>query len=701
MTNPVSLSIRDGIAVIAVDNPPVNALSHAVRAGLVDAIGQVAADPQCRAAVLACKGRTFIAGADISEFGKPLAKPGLNTVVNTIEACDKPVVAAIHGTALGGGFEVALGCHYRVASPGAAVGLPEVKLGLLPGAGGTQRLPRLIGIEPALDAMLAGKPVPAAKALELGAIDAVVDGDLVDAAVAFVERLLNEAKGPRRLSEVRIDPATVPDGSFDRYRETLAKTARGYFAPTRIVEAVAAAIDQEFADGLANERRLFEACMASPQSAALRYLFFAERAAAKVDGLSKDTPVRAIERVAIIGAGTMGGGIGMNFASRGIPVRIVDVDEAAIRRGLDVVRGNYGIAVKKGRMSEGDLERTMENFIPTTDYAALADADLVIEAVFENMALKRRIFGELDRVCRDSAILATNTSTLDVDEIAAVTGRPGDVLGLHFFSPANVMRLLEIVRGAKTSDEVLATALKLARSIGKIGVVSGVCYGFIGNRMLEGYSRESNRLLLEGASGAEIDAALREFGFAMGPVAVWDLAGIDVGARMREERRAAGALPDDPSYGRVFDRLAEMGRFGQKTGAGYYRYEAGSRKPVVDPDIEALVEAESSELGIERRRIDAGEIVERCLYALINEGAKILDEGIAQRASDIDVVYINGYGFPPYRGGPMFYADTVGLDKVYEGICRLRDAQPVDYGYWEPAPLLEKLARTGGRFTAG
>jgi len=686
------------IGVIKIDSPPVNALSQVVREGIVKALQEAIDDSATQAIVLKCAGRTFIAGADIREFGKPPVSPHLPEVVAALEASPKLVVAAIHGTALGGGFEIALGCHYRVADADAWVGLPEVKLGLLPGAGGTQRLPRLVGVQAALPMMMTGDPVAAKKALAMGAVDLVTGGDLLSEAIAYCEKLLDEGAPLRRLCDMRIDPDTVPVGFFDEFRTANARKMRGYYSPERIIAAVKASVELDFDAGMEYERELFGECMRSPESVALRHVFFAEREAAKVAGIEKDTPLRDIKRVAMIGAGTMGGGIAMNFAGRGIPVYMVDVDEASIQRGLSVVRSNYLRGVKKGRMSETQLEDLMRLFIPVTDYAQLEDADLVIEAVFENMDIKKQVFDRLDRVCKPGAILASNTSTLDLDEIARATSRPQDVVGMHFFSPANIMRLLEVVRGAQTAPDVLATVMKLARKIGKVGVVSGVCHGFIGNRMLEGYIREAGLMLLEGARPEQIDRVLYDFGMPMGPIAMGDLAGIDVGARVREERRRKGTFPADERFGLVADKLVAMGRCGQKTGAGVYRYEAGSRTPLPDPEVQKLILGEARRLGIEQRDIGDDEILTRCIYPLINEAARILQEGIAQRASDIDVVWINGYGFPPYRGGPMHYADSVGAAKIHQRICEYRDTLGNEFGYWEPAPLLARLAREGGRF---
>ncbi len=701
MNQVVSTEYQGPIAVIRIDSPPVNAISKAVREGVIAAFDEVEGKAEVQAVVLACAGRTFIAGADISEFGKEITGPTLLDMLASIESSSKLTVAAIHGTALGGGLETAMHCNYRIALDKARIGLPEVHLGLLPGAGGTQLLPRLIGVQAALEAMISGRMISAGEAAKLGAIDRLVEEDIEASAIAFAQELLDSAAEKKPARDIVIDPASVPEGYFHAFRAGIAHKARGYFAPEQIIQCVEAAVNLDYEAARQVEREKFEACIASSESAGQRHVFFAERAASKIPDLPKDTPLRNIEKVALIGAGTMGGGIAMNFASRGMPVYMVDLDEEAIQRGLDVVRGNYARGIKKGRMTEEKLEQLMQLFIPTTDYADLADADLVIEAVFENMDLKKSIFGRLDEVCKEGAILATNTSTLDVDEIASATSRPADVLGMHFFSPANIMKLLEIVRAEKTAPDALATVMKLSKTIGKVGVVSGVCYGFIGNRMLEGYRREANLMLLEGATVEQIDQAIYDFGMPMGPFAMADLAGVDVGVKIRRERRKAGKLADDPRDGVIAELIVDMGRHGQKTGAGFYRYEAGTRKGIPDPEIEALVRREAERLGIEQRQIGHDEIVSRCMYPLINTGAHILEEGIAIRAGDIDVVWVYGYGFPPYRGGPMFYADTVGVENVYRTICEYRDRLGDEFGYWEPAPLLASLAKRGGRFNDG
>ena len=688
MTSPVSYERVDDIGVISIDNPPVNALSHAVRQGIHDALAAAQQDAS-KAVLIICNGRTFIAGADITEFGKPPKEPHLPDLCNTIEASSKIVVAALHGTALGGGLEVALSCHYRCAVPSAKAGLPEVKLGLLPGAGGTQRLPRLIGARAALDLMTSGNPIDAARAADLGVIDHIVDGELREAALAWCRELAAKDAPRRRTSELPVEG--VPARALDEYRGTLAKRARGQIAPQKIVDCVEAAATRSFPEGLRTEREKFIECMQSPQSAALRHMFFAEREAAKIPDLPKDTPLRDVNNVGVIGAGTMGSGIAMNFANAGMQVALLEVDDEALRRGLDIIDRNYRGGVKRGKMTEDQALACRERITGTTDYASLSDVDLVIEAVFENLELKQAVFTKLDGVCRQGAILATNTSYQDVDSIAAVTKRPQDVIGLHFFSPAHIMKLLEVVRAEKTAADVLATCMALAKKIRKTPVVSGVCYGFIGNRMLGHYAREAQLCVIEGSKPEQVDAAMEEWGMAMGPLAVFDLAGLDVGYKARQ------GLPEeergDPRAFRVADALVEMNRLGQKTGAGFYRYDPETRQRSSDPEVQALIEREAAELGVERREIDAGEIVDRLLFALVNEGMNILDEGIAQRPGDIDVVYVYGYGFPAWRGGPMHYADAVGLANVLERVREFE--QRFGSENWTPAPLLEKLAEDG------
>lgn len=695
MSDLVSLRHVNGIAIVTADNPPVNALSHAVRAGLHAAFEEAAASG-CEAIVLNCAGRTFFAGADISEFGKPPADPWLPEVLHRIEACAMPVVAAIHGTALGGGLETAMACHYRIAAPDAKLGLPEVTLGLLPGAGGTQWAPRLIGIEAALDLMVSGKPIGAAQALEAGLVDRIAEGDLLQAALAYAGELASElaasGAGPRRSTDLPVKVDHLPAGFFDATRAVVAKKTRNLPAPQRIVDCVEAAATLPSADAFAVERKLFAELMASPESAGLRHAFFAERLAVKIDDIPKGTPLRDIESVGIIGAGTMGGGIAMNFAMAGVPVTVLEISQEALDQGLSVVRGNFERSAQKGRLTPEQVERYMSLIRGTTRYDDLENVDLAIEAVFENPDIKYEVFRTLDEVCKPGAILASNTSYQDIDAIAAVTARPRDVLGMHFFSPANVMKLLEVVRGRETAADALATVMHVAKKIRKAAVLARVCYGFIGNRMLGGYMREAQMLLLEGCTPAQVDGALERFGMAMGPIAVGDLAGLDVGYKARQ------ALPDAPDHpaNHVIDQLVELGRLGQKTGAGFYRYDPATRQRLDDPEVEAMIRAEAGRLAIDAKSFSDDEIVERVIYPLINEGARIIEEGIAQRASDIDIVYLYGYGFPAHRGGPMFYGSTVGLGKVYAKICAFRDHLRADD--WQPAPLLERLAKAGKTF---
>ncbi|MDC3197098.1 3-hydroxyacyl-CoA dehydrogenase NAD-binding domain-containing protein [Gammaproteobacteria bacterium] len=693
MSNVVSYELVGNIGVISVNSPPVNALSQAVREGILNAVNAAQEDGS-EAIVLRCEGRTFIAGADITEFGKPPMEPGLPEVLGAIENSKKPVIAAIHGTALGGGFEVALACHYRCAIASAKVGLPEVKLGLLPGAGGTQRVPRVAGVQVALDMITSGNPVAAAKANSMGLLDEVVEGDdLQAAAIKYATDLLESGAPLKRIRDITIDPATIEPGFFDAARKKLAKRARGQIAPDKIVSCIEAAVNLPMDQGLERERELFRELVTSPESAAMRHIFFAERQAAKIKDLPKDTPLRDIKKVAIIGGGTMGGGIAMCFANVGIPVVMLEINDEALERGMNIIRKNYTITVQKGKLPADKMEQLISTISGTTDYADLSDVDLVIEAVFENLDLKKEIFAKLDAVCKPGAILATNTSYQDVDAIAEATSRPQDVLGLHFFSPANVMKLLEIVRGAKTADDALATSMQIGKKIGKVCALSRVCYGFIGNRMLGGYGREAQMLLMDGCTPAQVDSALEKFGMAMGPLAMGDLAGLDVGYKARQARTD---LPDDPKLYRMGTLLVEMGRHGQKTGAGFYKYDPQTRQRMSDPEIESMIKEEAAKLGIEQRPISDEEILQRCFYPLINEGALILEEGIAQRPSDIDVVYVFGYAFPAAKGGPMHYADHVGLKNVYDKICEFRDM----YGeqYWKPAPLLEKLAKEGKTF---
>jgi len=691
----VRLQRHGAIALIIVDNPPVNALSQPVRQGLQQAFQAADADPAVQAVALVCEGNTFIAGADIKEFGKPPQAPSLPDVIDSIENSRKPSVAVIHGTALGGGLEVALGCHYRIARKDAKVGLPEVKLGLLPGAGGTQRLPRLAGVAKALDMIVSGQPIGAAEALEHHIVDELFEGDLVEAGLAYAQRLIDEGRGPRRTGEqtAGLEGADNAELIAAKHAE-VAKRMRGLFSPLRCIAAVEAATKLPLAEGLKRERELFAECLQSPQRAALVHSFFAERQAGKLADLPADVKPRAVKSAAVIGGGTMGVGIALCFANAGIPVKLLEINEEALGRALQRARDTYGASVKRGSLTEEAMEQRLKRVEGVTDYAALADVDLVIEAVFEEMDVKRQVFERLDAVCKPGAILASNTSSLDLNQIAAFTRRPEDVVGLHFFSPANVMRLLEVVRGAKTSDEVLATAMAVGKQLKKVSVVVGVCDGFVGNRMVFQYGREAEFLLEEGATPGQVDGALRNFGMAMGPFAMRDLSGLDIGQAIRKRQRAE--LPADRDFPTVSDKLCEAGMLGQKTGAGYYRYEPGNRTPLENPDLAPMLDAASREKGLERRELDEQYIIERTIYALVNEGAKILEEGIAQRASDIDVIYLNGYGFPAFRGGPMFYADSVGLDEV---LARVKALHARCGDWWKPAPLLEKLAAEGRTFS--
>jgi 3-hydroxyacyl-CoA dehydrogenase len=686
----VSLRSDGNVAVITIDNPPVNALNHAVRAGLVDAVSRARADAGTAAIVIVCAGRTFIAGADIGEFGKPAREPTTIDVIAAIETSEKPVIAAMHGTPLGGGLEVALGCHCRVAAPGTRLGLPEIKLGLIPGAGGTQRLPRLIGLDKAMAMILSGTELPATDALAVGLIDAIVEGDLTAAAVTFARGMVAQGVMPI-LAKYRDDKLTSDLGQPERFFDVAAasylRRARGRTAPAAAIEALRGTFTLPVDQALARERALFLDLVAGEQSKAQRHIFFAEREAAKLPELAAVKP-RDIQRAAVIGAGTMGGGIAMCFADAGIPVILVEADTEALARGLDTVTKNYRSAASRG-LAGDEVEARLARIAGTTDLAMVADADIVIEAVFEDFGVKQQVFAALDRVAKPGAVLATNTSYLDVDALARGTTRPDAVIGMHFFSPAHVMRLLEVVRGAATAPATLATAIAVGRRIGKIPVVVGVCHGFVGNRMYRVRAVEAERLLLEGALPQDVDAALTDFGFAMGPFATADLAGLDVSWRMRKAQGLSAPIAD---------LLCEAGRFGQKTGRGFFLYVPGSRTPQPDPEVARLIAAERARRGVAPSAIGTDEIVERLLFPIINEGARILAEGIVKRPGDIDVIWVYGYGFPAHRGGPMHYADAVGLARVRDRLAAFA-AKTGDDGL-RPSPLLKELAAEGKGFAS-
>ncbi len=688
--------VRGRTAVITLDYPPINGIGAALRQDLMDALERALADADAKAIVVTGTERAFSGGADVKEFGTPNAsrEPRVQVLIAAFENSPKPVVAAISGVCMGGGLELAMGAHYRVARSDAQIALPEVKLGLLPGAGGTQRLPRAVGLETALNMIVSGAIVPAAKLKGTALFDEVTDGDPVAAAIALAEKVVSQNMPLKRLRDVKVkDPQAEAFLQFAR--NNVGAMAGPYPAPLRCVEAVASSVSKPFDEGVRLEREAFVTLMASPESRALRHVFAAERAAGKIANLPEGTPLREIRKVGVIGAGTMGGGITMNFLNAGIPVVLLEMKQDALDKGLATIRRNYENSAKKGKLTAQQVEQRMALVAPTVeDYGPFADADLVIEAVFENMEVKEQVFRKLDAVCKPGAILASNTSYLDIDKIASFTKRPADVLGLHFFSPANVMRLLEVVRGAKTSPDVLATAMALARKIRKVAVVAGVCDGFIGNRMIARYGAAAQGLISAGALPQQIDGALQKFGLAMGPFRMGDLAGLDIGWATRKRRAAEAGVPMKPI---VADKLCEAGRFGQKTGAGWYRYEAGKRDPIPDPLTEQLIAQYRAANGITPRKVSDEEIVERCIYALVNEGARILEQGIAARASDIDLVYLNGYGFPAYRGGPMLYADTVGLPNVVRALRRFA-AEPGADPSWQPAPLLLQLAEAGKTF---
>ncbi len=692
MSNLVAYEVHGAIALIALDSPPVNAMGVEVRQGIVNALAQAQNDDNISAIVLVGRGRCFCGGADIREFGKPRLKPYLRDIIDQLEASEKPVIAAIHKTAIGGGCELALGCHYRVGDISASFGLPEIKLGLLPGAGGTQRLPRLIGIEAALDVILSGEYVGAEKARELGFLDDIISGDLEPGAIDFAGQLLVAGKGVRPVGKMKIDARGATE-IFAGARKKTARRARGLMAPEHCIAAVESAITATLEEGLDLERKYFDELVQSDQSKAQRHLFFAQRQAHKVPGVAADTQTREIKSVAVVGCGTMGRGITMAVANGGLSVIVLEADNDALDKGMKLVRDTYAGSVKRGSLSASDMEARLRLINGTTDYADLADADIVIEAVFEDMDLKKQIFERLDQICKPDAILATNTSSLDINEIAAATRRPENVVGTHFFSPANIMKLMENVRGEQTSPEVIATVMKLSKTINKVGAMVGVCDGFVGNRMLYAYRTQAEFLLEEGALPHQIDKVIYDFGFPMGPFAMGDLAGLDVGYQVRQHRRRT--RPSNDRYSFIADRIVEMGRFGQKNNKGWYRYEKGSRIPQPDPEIETLITGISAELGITRRQISDAEILERCMYTLINEGAKLLGEKIASRPSDIDLIWVYGYGFPVAKGGPMFHADYIGIETIYRAMKKLHDKHG---DMLAPAPLLEELVRSGKTF---
>ncbi|HZU29529.1 MAG TPA: 3-hydroxyacyl-CoA dehydrogenase NAD-binding domain-containing protein [Candidatus Angelobacter sp.] len=697
MSDLVQLIKNNDIAIITINNPPVNALSPGVPEGIAEAIEKIDKDPSVKAAVLIGGGTTFIAGADIKEFGKITSGQrqggvGLTPVLQRIEDCSKPVVVAIHGQAFGGGLETAMAGHYRVADAKAVVGQPEVNLGLIPGAAGTQRLPRLAGVAKALEMCTDGKPVKAKDALAAGIVDKLIEGDLLAGAVAFAREVAGKPIPKTRERNEKLGTAEQNAPVFAAARESARKKARNLMAPQAAIDAVEAATKLPFDQGVEAERKLFTECLFSDQSKALIHVFFGEREVAKIPDVPKNTPVIPVNSAAVVGAGTMGGGIAMNFANAGIPVLLKETDQEALDRGMNTIRKNYENTMKKGRLTQQQMDDRLKLIKPTLSYDGFESADMVIEAVFEGMALKKQIFGDLDKICKKGAILASNTSTLSIDEIASATGRPEAVIGTHFFSPANVMRLLELVRGKATSKEVIATCMQLSKKLGKVGVLVGNCRGFVGNRMFGPYRREAQFMMEEGATVDAIDKAMYEFGMAMGPLAVGDLAGLDVGWRIRKEFKHL----EKPGVRQPLseDKLCEMGRYGQKTGAGWYKYDE-NRKPSIDPVVEENVRKWAAEAGIKQHAISKEEIVDRLIYALVNEGARILEEGFALRAVDIDIIYLNGYGFPAYRGGPMWYADTVGLKKVY---ARIEEFHQQHGELWEPAPLLKKLAEEGKGF---
>jgi 3-hydroxyacyl-CoA dehydrogenase len=695
-----SYELHGPVAVITLNNPPVNGLGHETRLNVAQGLEKAQADDNVKAVVITGAGKAFSGGADIKEFGTPkaLAEPNLLSLIRLVELCSKPVVAAVHSVCMGGGLELALGCHYRVAAPGANVALPEVKIGLIPGAGGTQRLPRALGVETALNMIVSGDPVKSELLASLPGqklFDKLItEGDLLQGAVAFATEIADKRPLPL-VRDMKVRHPN-PDAYFQFARNTVKAMARNFPAPAKCVDAVEASLKRKFDDGMAYERELFISLMMTPECKALRHAFFAERAASKIPDVPEDTPLREVRKVAIIGAGTMGGGIAMNFLSAGIPVVLLEMKQDALDRGVATIRKNYEGQVKKGKLKPEKFEAQMALLTTTLEYAAIGDADMVIEAVFEDMEVKKAVFEKLDAVMKPGAILATNTSTLDVDKIAAFTRRPQDVIGTHFFSPANIMKLLEVVRGEHTAKDVLATVMALGKKIKKTCVVSGVCDGFIGNRMIEQYSRQAGFLLEEGATPEQVDKAVEKFGFAMGPFRMGDLAGNDVGWYIRKRRYIE---KPDLRYSKTADKLCELGRFGQKTGAGWYDYQPGKRDAIPSPVVNEMISKHRAETGITPRQISDDEIVHRLVFALVNEAARLLQEGIAQRASDVDMVYLTGYGFPLHRGGPMCYADTVGLYNVVQAMKRFARNPNDDAAFWQPAPLLAQLAAEGKSFS--
>jgi 3-hydroxyacyl-CoA dehydrogenase len=697
MDDLVQLTRDEDVAIITINNPPVNALSPGVAKAIGQTIAQVSHDDGVQAVVLIGGGRTFIAGADIKEFGKITSGKtqrgaGLLPLLLQIEDVRRPVVVAMHGSAFGGGLELAMAGHYRVAAPNTQLGQPEVKLGIIPGAGGTQRLPRLVGVAKAVEMCAEGNPITAQEALKLGLVDRLIEGDLLAGAIAFSREI---AGNPMLKTHERNDKLGIPGQNaslFAAAREKARTKQRGMMSPLAAIDAVEGATRLSFEEGCQLERKLFDDCLFSDQSKALIHTFFGEREVAKIPDIPKDTALLPVNSVAVVGAGTMGGGIAMVFANAGFPVLLKEADQPALDRGLATIQKNYQSSVKRGRFTQQFVHERLKLIKPTLSYDDFGKVDIVVEAVFEGMALKKEVFGQLDRVCRPGAILASNTSTLDIDEIASATSRPGAVIGTHFFSPANIMRLLEIVRGKASSKQVIATCMQLSKKLGKVGVLVGNCRGFVGNRMFGPYRREAQFLVEEGASSEAVDKALFDFGMAMGPMATGDLAGLDVGWRIRKEYRHL----EKPGERQPFaeDRLCELGRYGQKTAAGWYKYDE-NRRPILDPDVNDMVRTWAREAGIAQRKHSSEEIVDRCIYALVNEGARILEEGVVWRAVDIDIIYLSGYGFPAYRGGPMWYADTVGLDKVYHRISEFHQQHGE---LWKPAPVLKRLAEEGKTF---